>query len=179
MDHNHDSMPPENVDTAEIVKERGLQTILLLDREGQLYCIGCSEIDGQQTNHSPPSPVVPAKNGGRLPNEASSDKQQTSASQEKRKTRDDTVTNEHVVSSIGMKAVMVPTPSSIPRLPSTQSFEIGPSTRLPVPVSALQDKLIFCISCLESCETAEEIQQWAGAIKGLSEAFVCLKKCSF
>ncbi|VDN13866.1 unnamed protein product [Dibothriocephalus latus] len=144
-------------------------TILLMDREGQTYCIGCSEIDGK---HDPPAPAVTS--GGGLTNGASGDKQLTPVSQDSHTTtREYAVLTEHPASSVEMATVMVP------RAPSNQSLETGPSTGLPAPVSAIRDKLLFCLSRLESCDSAEEIQQWAGAIKGLSEAFVCVKKCSF
>ncbi|BHF74521.1 Protein ZNRD2 [Sparganum proliferum] len=151
-------------------------TILLMDREGRLYCVGCSDVDGKQTSDTPEVHAVPDTNGGRSPNGASGDKQLTLPPQQRHTARDDT---ENAVSSVRTTAALLPTSTSIPRALSKQSLETGPTVGCPAPVAAIQDKLLFCLSRLESCDSAEEIQQWAGAIKGLSEAFICLKKCSF
>ncbi|VDK21616.1 unnamed protein product [Taenia asiatica] len=130
-------------------------TILLMNRDGALYCVGCSEVDVQ------PSQKVQMPVNDTVTLNEKSNHSETSP-------KDDP---EALPSPRKLAAT-----SAEPE-PSNTAF-VESSTNLQSVESILRGKIFDCSQQLTRTADLEEIRRLAVSIKALSEAFIVVRTCS-
>ncbi|TPP65747.1 hypothetical protein FGIG_03160 [Fasciola gigantica] len=130
-------------------------TILFMPRSGKKYCVACSEVDITSNLDSVPDKTTEVVDFRSL--EPVTVKPALPAAVGDRATVPEQVN--------GRGSLLMEKPSS----------RTGQSSTI---VMGLRGKLAWCMSCLNEAKSAEEIGQWAEAVRCLAEAADAVHKCS-
>ncbi|KAA0183495.1 hypothetical protein FBUS_00711 [Fasciolopsis buskii] len=130
-------------------------TILFMQKSGKRYCVACSEVDAddQDSVSEKAAKVVKLHSPLRTSVEPSSVRS----------------------TAAGDYAAIPVTFKTRGPLPVEKSSISSQSSTI---VNNLREKLVWCMSCLEESKSAEEIGQWAEAIRCLAEAADAVHRCS-
>ncbi|KAL5104828.1 Armadillo repeat-containing protein 2 [Taenia crassiceps] len=130
-------------------------TILLMSRDGALYCVGCSEVDTQPSQVVEMSKIDTMKLNEKSPHSKNPSNDDPGASPSPRK----------LAATVGKSGLSI-----------NASFES--SNNLQSVESILHSKIVDCSQLLAKTADLEEIRRLAVSIKALSEAFIVVRTCS-
>ncbi|CUT98781.1 sjoegren syndrome:scleroderma autoantigen [Echinococcus multilocularis] len=129
-------------------------TILLMTKDGALYCVGCSEVDIQPSQKVARHTIDTVKLSGKSTHSKTSSNDDPGTSPSSR------------IPAANLAKSELSTNTSIETSTNLQSVE-----------SVLHNKIIDCSQQLIKTADLEEIRRLAVSIKALSEAFIVIRNC--